>query len=348
VKPEAWSLKSEAFPRAFTLIELLVVIAIIALLVALLIPGLRAAKAAAQRAKCLANMHDIGIGVGGYSVSSGYIPPGNENSGGVQLNKEGTCKWHWQDFCAQFMDPNAKPVDPAWAAVNGSAYTANRSVREVPIDGVLDLKNSKAPGYTGGGAEAGNCVASKILYCPSQKRGFSPWCNTSGTVTTGAAYYAEHYQASDGWGWDGTGQNSTPGNITQSDAWWVDRQGPITNPQATTAISGDNGPLHMRIDKFSSPCDDCYAAEPGCNCGSEAYGNRKAQPGDPDFSWFYVWNGNPNTYTLSWLMVLPHSQQANGVFLDGHAQSFSAGFIWLYLAHPNGPPFEATYQAGSN
>src|SRR5688572_30582455 len=49
--------------RAFTLIELLVVIAIIAILASLLLPALGAAKARAQRLKCLSQMKQLGLGI---------------------------------------------------------------------------------------------------------------------------------------------------------------------------------------------------------------------------------------------------------------------------------------------
>jgi prepilin-type N-terminal cleavage/methylation domain-containing protein/prepilin-type processing-associated H-X9-DG protein len=50
-------------PKAFTLIELLVVIAIIAMLAAMLLAALSKAKAAAQKAQCMNNERQLGIGI---------------------------------------------------------------------------------------------------------------------------------------------------------------------------------------------------------------------------------------------------------------------------------------------
>ncbi len=57
--------------NAFTLIELLVVIAILALLLVILVPSMKAARAMARQAQCMANLHHINIA---FPVSRGGNP----------------------------------------------------------------------------------------------------------------------------------------------------------------------------------------------------------------------------------------------------------------------------------
>ena len=59
----------------FTLIELLVVIAIIAILAAILLPALAAAKKKAQRARCMSNLHQIGVALSVYAEDYNNLLP---------------------------------------------------------------------------------------------------------------------------------------------------------------------------------------------------------------------------------------------------------------------------------
>ena len=54
--------------QGFTLIELLVVVAIIALLISILLPSLQQAKEQGKKAKCLANLRSIGLGIHAYAT----------------------------------------------------------------------------------------------------------------------------------------------------------------------------------------------------------------------------------------------------------------------------------------
>jgi prepilin-type N-terminal cleavage/methylation domain-containing protein len=68
-------LHSHRHLRGFTLVELLVVIGIIALLISALLPALTKARAAANRAVCLSNIRQLGVGMLMYcQYNQGYFP----------------------------------------------------------------------------------------------------------------------------------------------------------------------------------------------------------------------------------------------------------------------------------
>lgn len=59
---------------AHTIPEMLAVVALMVIIIALLLPALGGAKDTAHNAICMSNLHQQGLGLIGYAVTSGYYP----------------------------------------------------------------------------------------------------------------------------------------------------------------------------------------------------------------------------------------------------------------------------------
>lgn len=98
--------------NGFTLIELLVVIAIIALLLAILMPSLSKARDAARRVMCMANLHQMGLGVQLFANKhNDVIPTFAATTSTILIPGEHQWNWAWPGLLQPSI--TGTPLDPA-------------------------------------------------------------------------------------------------------------------------------------------------------------------------------------------------------------------------------------------
>src|SRR4051812_15826242 len=126
-------------PPGFTLIEILVVIAIIGVLVALLLPAVQAAREAARRMQCSANLRQVGIALHGYHDTHDTFPPG---------------AWEW------------RPLNQPWKRQLAWSALILPYLEQKPL---YDSLNLNAPFDSPQNTTAASTVLSVYL-CPSARR----------------------------------------------------------------------------------------------------------------------------------------------------------------------------------
>jgi prepilin-type N-terminal cleavage/methylation domain-containing protein/prepilin-type processing-associated H-X9-DG protein len=115
-----------------TLVELLVVIAVVGVLTALLLPAVQAAREAARRANCAANLKQIALATSNYADVWGALPPGVQFTFHYSTASQHVAILPFVEQTALFDAVNFDWV--VWSAANTTVFGAKLGVFRCPSD----------------------------------------------------------------------------------------------------------------------------------------------------------------------------------------------------------------------